>query len=164
MAKHRREPSGRYSVDIPLKENAPPLGNSYRNAKACFLGIEKRFQRDPQLYTFYKGVFDSYRAKRQMVLAPERPIDDAESYIMPHHPINVTSAKGKHRVVFNASAISQSGVSFNDQQLAGPKLQEDLITNFLRFRARIFSLIGDIVHMFRQVNINPEYWNYQRVL
>lgn len=163
-ATHRRDVSGRYSVDIPIKEHTMPLGNSYRTAKACFLGVERRWQRNPQLFAFYKAVFDDYRGKRQMVLAPERPTDDAESYTMPHHPINVNGQTAKPRVVFNASAPTQSGVSFNDQQIAGPKLQDDLVTIFLRFRARRLALIGDIIQMFRQVNINPAFWNYQRVL
>lgn len=122
---HQRDNSGRYIVNIPLKEDVKPLGNSYRSARACFLAVEKRLQRNPHLFAFYKAVFDDYRTDRQMILTTERPPDDAESYIMPHHPINVTGQKGKPRVVFNASALTQTGISFNDQQLAGPKLQDD---------------------------------------
>lgn len=162
---HRRDTrTGRYIVHIPLKQNVTRLGNSISTARACFYGVEKRLLRDPELYAKYKAVFDDYRALRHMVLAPERPKDDAESYYLPHHPINVADGKGKFRIVFNASAATSTGVSFNTQQLAGPKLQDDLIAIFLRFRAKRFGMTGDIRQMFRQVQITPEQWNFQRVL
>lgn len=79
-------------------------------------------------------------------------------------PINADGNGGKFRVVFNASAKSTTGISYNDQQLPGPKLQDDLITIFLRFRAKQFGVAADIKQMFRQVNVSPENWNHQRVL
>lgn len=161
---HRRELSGRYSVSIPLKCDAKLLGNSIRSARACFFRIEKRLIRNQNLFAQYKSVFDDYRAARHMVLAPENPIDDADSYYLPHHAINADGNGGKFRVVFNASAKSTTGISYNDQQLPGPKLQDDLITIFLRFRANQFGVAADIKQMFRQVNVSPENWNHQRVL
>lgn len=160
----RAAQSGRYTVSVPLKHDAKQLGNSISAARACFYGIEKRLTKDPQLHAKYKAVFDDYRALRHMVLAPEKPKNDAESYYLPHHPINVADGKGKFRVVFNASATTSTGISYNDQQLPGPKLQDDLIAIFLRFRAHRFGMTADIRQMFRQVNVAPDQWNYQRVL
>lgn len=160
---HRRESDGRYTVTMPFVTNKQPLGDSARMAKACFLGIEKRLHREPSLFLQYKSVFDDYREKRHMVLAPKQPPEPSLSYHIPHHAINTDGIKGKFRVVFNASAASSSGVSLNDQQLAGPKLQDDLNTIFLRFRALRFGVTADIKQMFRQVNIAPEHWNYQRI-
>lgn len=162
---HQRDPkTGRYVVHVPLKQGAKPLGNSISTARACFYGVEKRLLREPELHARYKAVFDDYRELHHMVLAPEKPVDDSKSYYLPHHPINVTGNKGKFRVVFNASAATSTGVSYNDQQLAGPKLQDDLISIFLRFRAKRFGMTADIRQMFRQVRITPEQWNFQRVL
>lgn len=149
---------------LKLKQYARLLGNSISTARACFYGIEKRMLKDPSLRAKYKAVFDDYRELRHMVLAPEKPKDDAESYYLPHHPINTTDGKGKFRVVFNASAATTTGVSYNEQQLAGPKLQDDLISIFLRFRAKRFGMTADIRQMFRQVDITPEQWNFQRLL
>lgn len=106
----RDQKTGRYTVRVPLRSDARPLGNSISAARACFYGIEKSFIRDSQLHAKYKAVFDDYRALHHMVLAPQRPKDDAESYFLPHHPINVASEKGKFRVVFNASATTSTGV------------------------------------------------------
>lgn len=160
---HRRESNGRYTVQIPFVQDKKPLGDSAKTAKAIFLGVERRLHRDPLLFAQYKAVFDDYRSLRHMVLAPERPIDPAESYYIPHHAINIAEKKKKFRVVFNASAATTTGVSLNDQQLAGPRLQDDLNTIFLRFRSQQYGMTADIKQMFRQVNVSPEHWNYQRV-
>lgn len=163
ISTHHRDSTGRFVVHIPLKSNAKPLGNSHRAAKACFYGIEKRLSRDSLLFAQYKAVMDDYRATRHMVLAPEKPVDDAASYYIPHHAINTAGKKGKFRIVFNGSAPSSNGISFNDQQLPGPRLQDDLIVIFLRFRAHRYGMTADIKQMFRQVNVAPEFWNYQRM-
>lgn len=163
VATHRRETNGRYTVDIPFACDKKPLGDSARTAKACFLGVERRLHREPSLFVQYKAVFDNYRSLHHMVLAPARPIDASLTYYIPHHAINVAGGKGKFRVVFNASAPSSTGISLNDQQLAGPRLQDDLVAIFLRFRAKRYGMTADIKQMFRQVNIASKHWNFQRV-
>lgn len=118
---HRRDPSGRYVVRIPLRAYPPPLGNSKRAAKVCFMSVERKLQSNAELRGKYKAIFDDYRGEKHMVLAPAQPPADADSYYMPHHAINTSShtpTKGKSRVVFNASGPSSNGVSYNDQQLA----------------------------------------------
>lgn len=170
---HSREKSGRYVVRIPLKRDHAELGVSRNVAKARFHAIERKFAQNNELFLLYKAVFDDYRSKRQMVLAPDVATNDRSVYYLSHHPINVPSRtcadgsgkkrKGKFRVVFDPSVPTSNGVSFNDLQLAGPKLHADLIEIFLRFRMDRFALTADIVQMFRQINVDPLDWNYQRV-
>lgn len=167
MATHRRADDGRYIVRIPLRTDVLPLGNSRRSAKACFHSVERKLQGNPNLHGQYKAVFDDYRASKHMVLAPEKPVNDAESYYMPHHAINPCNngqQQRKFRVVFNASAASDNGISYNEQQLPGPKLQDDLSEIFLRFRMKRYGLTADIKQMFRQINVNALDWNHQRVI
>lgn len=82
LATHRREPNGRYTVNIPFVCDKKPLGESFKVAKACFLSVERRLHRDPVLFEQYKAVFDDYRALHYMVLAPARPIDPAAFHTM----------------------------------------------------------------------------------
>lgn len=163
---HRRDGSGRFVVTIPRKEQFSPLGNSYSLAKACFLSVERKMERVPMLKSKYREVIDDYRAAGHMVEAPPFYGEDSLAYYLPHHPINYNpeKAKGKFRVVFNASAASINGVSFNDQQLPGPKLQGDLIETFLRFRIFKFAMTADIKQMFRQVKVATSEYNFQRIL
>lgn len=162
ISTHRRDKSGRYIVKVSRANDARPLGSSCKAAKACFFSI----QRDPHLYSQYKAGFDDYRARQHMVLAPASPPNSELTYYLPHHPINAAVAgtrQRKFRVVFNASAPSDNGISFNDQQLAGPKMQDDLIATFMRFRTHRFAVSADVKQMFRQVNVDSSEWNYQRV-
>lgn len=161
-----RNSDGRFVVTIPRKPDAGALGNSYRLAMACFLNVEKKLQRLPDLKAKYKEVMNDYINSGHMVqVEPFRHVNDGKAYYMPHHPINYggKTNKGKFRIVYNASAASSSGISFNDQQLPGPKLQPDLIEIFLKFRLKRFAMTADIKQMFRQVRISPSEWNYQRI-
>lgn len=161
----QRDADGRYIVRIPRKQNAPPLGNSRRAAIACFKQLERRFAKDPSLYHKYRQVIDDYRSNGHLQLASAVPTGDANMYVMPHHAINKDDEKkGKFRVVFNASAKTESGISFNDQQLIGPKLQADLCELFLRFRFKRYAISADIHQMFRQIKIHKEDWSYQRIV
>lgn len=160
---YSRDENGRYMVTIPRKVNPPNLGNSERAARACFHSIERKMNSNPRLKQLYKTFFDDYLISGHMVEVP--PADaHIDAYYMPHHPINYEpESKGKFRVVFNASGRSSNGVSFNDQQLPGPKLQADLIETFLKFRLKRFGLTADIKQMFRQVKVQPKEYNYQRI-
>lgn len=162
---HKRDARGRYIVQIPRKSDAPPLGNSRAAAKACFLSLERKLIKNPKLHTRYRAVFQDYRAKQHLVLANESPVPECDSYYMQHHAINTGPEKknGKFRVVFNASAPSSNGVSFNDQQLPGPKLIDNIGEFFIRFRMRKYAITADISQMYRQVRVNPIEWNFQRV-
>lgn len=163
---HKRDNCGRYVVTIPRKKDYASMGNSFNLAKACFLSVERKMERNPPLKAKYREVMDDYRRSGHMIVAPPHFGEDHLVYYMPHHPINFDpmKAKGKFRVVFNASAPSANGVSFNDQQMPGPKLQSDLIETFLRFRLRRYAMTADIKQMFRQVNVAQSEYNYQRIL
>lgn len=69
----------------------------------------------------------------------------------------------KFRVVFDASCKTASGKSFNDIQMVGEKLQHELADTLVRFRRHKIGIAGDIEKMFRQVCINPEQWDAQRI-
>lgn len=66
--------------------------------------------------------------------------------------------------MFDGSRPSSTGISFNDQQLPGPKLQADLGETLIRFRMHRFGLTADVTKMFRQVKVDSSQWNFQRIL
>lgn len=165
---HTRDINGRFVVHIPLKEDPPPIGSSRDIAVACFHGLERRFKRQPELYTKYRAVIDDYRSKGHLVKVNKLASENGSSYFIPHHPIHAVPKKdgrsGKFRVVFNASAKTSTGSSFNDQQLTGPKLQAELIDNLIRFRTHRYGLSADIVQMFRQIGVTESQWDLQRII
>lgn len=120
-AEHSRDRTGRYVVRIPLKKDHRKLGVSRNVAKARFLATERKFAHNPELFKQYKTIFDDYRSKKQMVLAPEAMPKDSNMYYLSHHAINAPTVgncsfgqdkkKGKFRVVFDPSVPSSNGVS-----------------------------------------------------
>ncbi|GBO22433.1 hypothetical protein AVEN_3858-1 [Araneus ventricosus] len=85
-------------------------------------------------------------------------------YIPHHHVIQESSLTTRLRVVFNASAKSSYGVSLNDILMIGPKNQDDLFAIILRFRSHSIAVTSDLQKMYRQVNIENEDRNFQKIL
>ena len=86
-------------------------------------------------------------------------------FYLPHHSvIKDASSTTKLRAVFDDSAKSASGVSFNDRLMAGPQLQKDLFELLIRFRFHQVALIADIAKMYRQDQFDDKDNNFYWVL
>lgn len=133
----QRTTEGKYIVRIPLVKDPSVLGNSREQALAQFYRIEKRMHHNHDLKSKY--------------------IEFMEQYISHHAVLE------KFRVVYNASAKTDTGVSLNDIQLVGPKIQPKLFHTLLRFRLFPIALTADIEKMFRQIFVNKEDLDLQRV-
>lgn len=161
MATHTRDPtSGRYTVTIPFRKHTPALGESRQAALKRLYSLESRLALKPELAQKYNGFIEDYLNSGHMILAPPPPPDSGAVYYIPYHAI----FKKKFRIVFDASCASSTGVSLNDHQLNGPKLQNDLCEILLRFRLHRYAVSADIIKMFRQVRINRKDWDFQRIL
>jgi len=91
--------------------------------------------------------------------------DSGLAYYIAHHPvIKLSSTSTPVRIVLDASAPSDNGVSLNDILYSGPKLQTDITTLLLNFRLFKVALTADIHQMYRQINIIEEHWRFQRLL
>jgi hypothetical protein len=82
---------------------------------------------------------------------------------LPHHEVFKQSS-GKLRVVFDASAKTSNGKSLNNILCRGPTIQQDLFSILTRFRTFEVAFTGDIVKMYRQIKVDPEHCEYQRIL
>lgn len=156
---HVRMADGRYQVDIPVRPDAQPLGDSREIAVRRFLWLEKRLERDDALKEQYVEFMREYEQLGHMQVATRAPAADALVYYIPHHCVTT-----KFRVVFDASCQTTTGKSFNDIQLVGEKLQHDLADVIARFRRHKIAISADIKKMFRQVRVNPEQWDAQRII
>lgn len=80
-------------------------------------------------------------------------------YYIPHHYVTKNP-----RVVFDASARTYRGLSFNQIQLNRPKLQKDLPEVVMRMRRHKIAICADVKKMFNQVQINTDQWNLLRIV
>lgn len=157
-----RETSGRYVVRLPFRVDKVDFGNSKNHAYRRFLSLQRRLNADLHLKTEYFKVMQEYIDLGHMV-----PVSDEQisGYYMPHHPvIKASSNTTKVRVVFDASAKSDKGISLNGALLTGPTIQDKLFIHLLRFRTHTYVMTADIAQMYRQILIHPDDRRYQRIL
>lgn len=154
----RRDGTGRFTVRIPLKSNIPCFGSSREIALKRFMYLEKRFTREPNIKEMYVGKMRESIKLGHLVPATERPRLDEIVYYIPHHCISK-----ENRIVYDASCPTDTGVSLNQIQMLGPKLQKDLFITIMRFRRHRVAIYADIKKMFNQVNLERDQWNLQRI-
>jgi len=93
----------------------------------------------------------------------ENPDDDG--FYMPHHAvIKESNNTTKNRIVFDALAKSNNGVSLNDILMIGPTIQNKLFSHLIRFRTYNYAISADIGKMYRQVLLHEDDRRYQRIL
>lgn len=158
----KRLDSGRFVVQIPLKESADTLGDSYSIAENRFLALERRLDRSPQYKQLYTEFMQEYLRLGHMTRIDNYSVP---YYFLPHHGVlREHSSTTKLRVVFNASQKTSSGKSLNDIQMIGPALQNDLFSILLRFRQWKYVVCADIEKMFRQILIHENQKRLQLIL
>lgn len=174
-----RDTAGRFKVALPFKKtvmlhskeelipneisrdaSSVGLGSSRSLALNRLYNLERRLSKDPELYEAYRKFMDEYITLGHMKLATREGI-----YFIPHHAVVKHQENDlKIRVVFDASAVSSSGLSLNDCLVTGPKLQTDISDILLHCRFHKYIFIADIVKMYRQILIRDEDLPYQHIL
>ncbi|XP_077279448.1 uncharacterized protein LOC143906938 [Temnothorax americanus] len=160
----KRDASGRFVVRLPFRENRAQLGQSRDIAMKRLICLERKFQREPELYKLYSEFMREYIDLNHM----SRVTGDARipnPVYLPHHGVlRESSTTTKLRVVFNASSKTTSGISLNDTLMKGPNLQDSIINIMLRFRLHAVAITADLRKMYRQVLVHEDDRDYQRIL
>lgn len=161
-----RGDDGKFIVTLPVRDSFV-LGNSYNTALKRFGQLEKKLARDVDLKSQYDDFMREYIELGHMseVRNTDKKVTTNEIYYLPHHAVVKTSSlTTKCRVVFDASAITDNGISLNKKLLVGPKLQDDLFDILVRFRQHRIALTADIAKMYRQVWVRENQRDLQRIL
>ena len=134
---HSRQDDGRYVVKLPQKMTILALGCSREQAIHRYLQNENSLNRKGSLPAFLTAVQDyALRGHAERVLPKDLWKPETDTYYLPVHGVmKEASTTTKLRVVFDASAKTSSGVSFNDQLLPGPNLYPHLTSVILAFRS-----------------------------
>ncbi|XP_055914140.1 uncharacterized protein LOC129947533 [Eupeodes corollae] len=158
---------GRFTVRLPFTKSPQCLGNSRQTAVSCLLSMERRLVRDPNLYQQYRNFMNEYIAMGHMQKIPHSEVNIADNkcFYLPHHSVlKPSSTTTKLRVVFNASRKTSSNVSLNDILGVGPTIQRDLFSILINFRQFKIPISADVTKMYRQIQIDSQDWNYQRIV
>ncbi|XP_011705950.1 PREDICTED: uncharacterized protein LOC105461166 [Wasmannia auropunctata] len=157
-----RDGSGRYTVRLPFRSTGKRFGESRTLALKRLASLERKLNANMTLKNEYTRLIEEY-----LNLGHMSRIDDPgdDGYYMPHHAvIKESSNTTKVRIVFDASARSNAGISLNKMLLIGPTIQNPLISHLIRFRAYKYVVTADIEKMYRQVWLHEEDRPYQRIL
>ncbi|GFT33541.1 integrase catalytic domain-containing protein [Trichonephila clavipes] len=160
---HRRNYESRYVVSMALNKDPSCLGNSKDIAIRRLNSLGKRLSRDSNYLSLYAEFLKEYEEFGHL----ERVVESSEPpthYYIPHHgvlrPEKLTT---KLRSVFNGSSPTTTGISLNDILLKG-EVKEDVFETISRFRRHKFAFTSDIEKIYRQILINPDQQDLQRII
>ncbi|GFX12457.1 integrase catalytic domain-containing protein [Trichonephila clavipes] len=160
---HRRNCEGRYVVSMALNKDPSCLGNSKDIAIRRLNSLWKRLSRDSRYLSLYAEFLKEYEELGHLERVVES-IEPPTHYYIPHHgvlrPEKLTT---KLRIVFNGSSSTTTGISLNDILLKG-EVKEDVFETISRFRRHKFAFTTDIQKMYRQILINPDQQDLQRII
>ncbi|XP_045446530.1 uncharacterized protein LOC123654679 [Melitaea cinxia] len=160
-----REATGTYVVSLPFKTNPSALGDSMQSSKSRFFALEKRFLRDPNYRTAYNNIITDYCDKDYISPISADSKLPSLTYVIPHHGvIREDKITTKIRMVLDASARTDTGVSLNDILFSGPNLQADLFIILLNFRLLPIALCADVEQMYLRIKVHPQFYKFQQIL
>ncbi|XP_078051341.1 uncharacterized protein LOC144477492, partial [Augochlora pura] len=158
----QRNKEGRYEVRLPFNNEKSQLGNSYNVALKRFYSLERKLISNTELREQYNKFLAEYESLGHM----SEVVDAANTgCYLPHHAvIKEDSLTTKVRVVFDASAKTDTGLSLNDVLMVGPTIQDDVFSLIARFRKHEVVITADVEKMFRQILVHPEDSIFQKIL
>ncbi|XP_045466618.1 uncharacterized protein LOC123675313 [Harmonia axyridis] len=162
----KREEDGRFSVTLPTREKISELGSSYETAVRRFDMLEAIFRKNENFKKQYTEFMNEYIELGHMKKLAQNKENHNERnvFYLPHHGVfKDGSETTKLHIVFDGSCKTDTGISLNDCLHVGPTLQDDLFTILIRFRQHNIVISADICKMYRQVYVQEEQRDLQRI-
>lgn len=162
---HSRDNEGRYTVKLPFKTSVDDLSDSQPSAHRMLSHLQRKFELSPSFLAAYSKFLTEYELLKHMVQVPDETHEPDHAFYLPHHGVvRETSTSTKLRVVFNGSCKVSTGKSLNELLHTGQKLQKDIFDVLLWVRQFKYLFNADIEKMYRQINVHPNDWKFQRIL
>jgi Protein of unknown function (DUF1759) len=119
-----RDQEGRVVVQLPFKRPPEDISSTRYLARKRFAWLEARFRREPKFEASYREFMRQYISSGHMIEIEKENEGKKPHVFFPHHAVWKPHDAGKKiRVVFDASAKPNLGVSFNDAAFVGPTVQ-----------------------------------------
>ena len=132
-----RNEGGWYETGLAWTENKVPLNNNKFESLGRLKSLLKQLEQNPEIFEAYDQVIRDQLVNNLIENVSENQSKNPKEFFLPHRPVirkNVESTK--LRVVWDASAKSESGYSLNDSLEKGPSLQSKLWNILIRTRFR----------------------------
>ena len=138
-------------------ENKVPLKNDKSGSLGHLKPLLKRIELNPETFKAYDQVIRDQLVNNVIEKVSENQSENPKEFFLPHRPVIRQNAEStKLRVVYDASAKSESGYSLNDCLKKGSSLQNKLWDILIRTRFRPVILCADIEKAFLQIRIKEK--------
>jgi len=154
-AHHSCDSEGRFMVPLPKRPTSTRLGESRAQAVRRFISFERMLHAKGRFEEVEK-VIDEYFVNKHAEPVPRADLEKppSEVFYLPMHVVHKeSSTTTKLRAVFDASAKTSTGTSFNDISLVGPTVHPPLVDVLIRFRSHRIALIADVSRMYRAIRL-----------
>ncbi|GFW42157.1 integrase catalytic domain-containing protein [Trichonephila clavipes] len=148
---------------MALSKDPSCLGNSKDIAIRRLNSLWKRLSRGSRYLSLYAEFLKEYEELGHLERVVESSEPPTHYYISHHGVLRPEKLTTKLRIVFNGSSPTTTGISLNDILLKG-EVKEDVFETISRFRRHKFAFITDIQKMYRQILINPDQQDLQRII
>ncbi|XP_055589128.1 uncharacterized protein LOC129741429 [Uranotaenia lowii] len=153
---YRINSNGKFVVQVPWTRELSCLGDSYTQAHRRLLSLERRLARNMETKLEYDKFMKEYLELDHMELVKNKDQCKVRYYIPHSCVVKPDSTSTKLRVVFDASAKTNTGMALNDIQAVGPVIQRDQFDLSLDFRGEDYVLSADITKMYRQILLHED--------
>ncbi|XP_065089502.1 uncharacterized protein LOC135710766 [Ochlerotatus camptorhynchus] len=153
-----RTSNGKYKTGLLWKQDIIEFPNSRPMAERRLKCLEKRLEKDPQLYENVWHQIADYQAKGYIHAVTEEEMPEFDPHRTWYLPLGVVlnpNKPGKVTVIWDAAA-KVNGVSLNTMLLKGPDFLTPQLYVTFKFREREVAFSGDIQEMFLQLGIRRE--------
>lgn len=157
--------NGHFVVKLPVFKEGN-LSNCKPAAISRLIAMENKFKKNPEFGISYKQFLKEYEELGHMCQVKENlNIDKRKAHYLPHHAvIKSDSYTTKLRVVFDGSCKGPDGESLNSILGVGPTVQPDIFSILVKFRIPAIAFSADIQQMYRQIFVDEEDQNLQRIV
>ena len=152
-----RNEEGWYETGLARTENKVPLNNNKSGSLGRLKLLLKRLKQNPEIFKAYDQVIRDQLVNNVAEKVSEDQSENPKQFFLPHRPVIRQNAEStKLKVVYDASAKSESGYSPNDCLEEGPSLQNKLWDILIRTRFRPVILCADTEKVFLQIRIKEK--------
>ena len=154
--------NGKWQIPLLWKPGSKQkLKNNRELVMKRLLPLRKRFVNDNEFRLKYHSVINEmFNADHLGLLNEGESPSDVDAWYLAHF----ATGKSKFRIVFDARAKDNTGVSINQCLFKGDENLNSLCGILLRFRLRKIGITADVEKMFFQVKIPQEDRKYLRIL
>ncbi|GFY12061.1 integrase catalytic domain-containing protein [Trichonephila clavipes] len=150
--------NGRYEVELPWKRYSNELSDNFSLAKRRLESLIRKMQNDKVLYSEYCKVLKNYldegiiKKVTNPFISTNNPV-----FYLPHQVIiKNESLTTKLRIVFDASALEEKQLSWNDCLFHGVNLNPNILDLLISFRLNKIAILADVEKEFLQISLAPK--------